>query len=69
MFHVLGIPSTSLSLALYDYFPTLCTHRPSLLSIERFSELSSHSIRIAIVVEVEGICSEEKQKSYEGFGS
>ena len=39
MFHKLGIPSTPVSLALDDYVPALCTHRPSLLPIERFSEV------------------------------
>ena len=52
-----------MSLALEDYVPALCTHRPSLLPIERFSELYSHSICIAIVVEVERTWSLRGSKS------
>jgi hypothetical protein len=33
-----GIPSKRKSLACIDYVPALCTHRPSLLPIERFDE-------------------------------
>ena len=33
-----GIPSKRESLARVDYVPALCTHRPSLLPIEWFSE-------------------------------
>ena len=36
--HERGIPSKCESSARVDYVPALCTHRPSLLSIERFSE-------------------------------
>ena len=36
--HERGIPSKRESSARVDYVPALCTHRPSLLSIERFSE-------------------------------
>ena len=34
-----GIPSKRKSSACIDYVPALCTHRPSLLPIERFSEV------------------------------
>ena len=34
-----GIPSKRKSSACVDYVPALCTHRPSLLPIERFSEV------------------------------
>ena len=34
-----GIPSRRESSARVDYVPALCTHRPSLLPIERFSEV------------------------------
>ena len=34
-----GIPSKLESSACADYVPALCTHRPSLLPIERFSEV------------------------------
>ena len=37
--HEPGIPSRRGSLARVDYVPALCTHRPSLLPIERFSEV------------------------------
>ena len=37
--HEPGIPSRRESLARVDYVPALCTHRPSLLPIERFSEV------------------------------
>ena len=63
VFHKLGIPSTPVSLALDDYVPALCTHRPSLLPIERFSELCRRSICIAIVVEVERTWSLRGSKS------
>ncbi len=33
-----GMPSKRESSARIDYVPALCTHRPSLLPIERFSE-------------------------------
>ena len=36
--HERGIPSKRESLARVDYVPALCTHRPSLLPIGRFSE-------------------------------
>ena len=36
--HERGIPSKCESSARVDYVPALCTHRPSLLPIERFSE-------------------------------
>ena len=36
--HERGIPSKRKSAACVDYVPPLCTHRPSLLPIERFSE-------------------------------
>ena len=35
----LGIPSKCMSLTRTEYVPALCTHRPSLLPIERFSEV------------------------------
>ena len=35
-----GIPSKHKSSACADYVPALCTHRPSLLPIEWFGELS-----------------------------
>ena len=35
-----GIPSKRESPARVDYVPALCTHRPSLLPIEWFSEAS-----------------------------
>ena len=35
-----GMPSKRESSARIDYVPALCTHRPSLLPIERFSEFS-----------------------------
>ena len=38
--HELGIPSKCESLTRIDYVPALCTHRPSLLPIELFSEVS-----------------------------
>ena len=34
-----GIPSKRKSSACVDYVPALCTHRPSLLPIERLSEI------------------------------
>ena len=34
-----GIPSKGTSSACADYVPALCTHRPSLLPIEWFSEV------------------------------
>ena len=34
-----GIPSKRKSSACVDYVPALCTHRPSLLPIELFSEM------------------------------
>ena len=34
-----GMPSKRKSSACVDYVPALCTHRPSLLPIERFSEV------------------------------
>ncbi len=34
-----GIPSKRESSTRIDYVPALCTHRPSLLLMERFSEL------------------------------
>ena len=37
--HERGIPSKRESSARVDYVPALCTHRPSLLPIERFSEV------------------------------
>ena len=37
--HKRGIPSKRESSARVDYVPALCTHRPSLLPIERFSEV------------------------------
>ena len=37
--HERGIPSKCESSARVDYVPALCTHRPSLLPIERFSEV------------------------------
>ena len=37
--HEPGIPSRRWSLASVDYVPALCTHRPSLLPIECFSEV------------------------------
>ncbi len=36
--HQRGIPSKRKSAACVDYVPALCTHRPSLLPIEWFSE-------------------------------
>ena len=36
--HERGIPSKRKSAACVDYVPALCTHRPSLLPIEWFSE-------------------------------
>ena len=38
--HQRGIPSKRKSAACVDYVPALCTHRPSLLPIEWFSEIS-----------------------------
>ena len=38
--HQLGIPSKSKSAACVDYVPAFCTHCPSLLPIEWFSEIS-----------------------------
>ena len=38
--HQRGIPSKRKSAACVDYVPALCTHRPSLLPIEWFSEVS-----------------------------
>ena len=38
--HERGIPSKRESSARVDYVPALCTHRPSLLPIEWFSEIS-----------------------------
>ena len=38
--HQRGIPSKRKSAACVDYVPVLCTHRPSLLPIEWFSEIS-----------------------------
>ena len=35
----LGIPSKCMSSTCIEYVPALCTHRPSLLPIERFSEV------------------------------
>ena len=37
--HQRGIPSKRKSAACVDYVPALCTHRPSLLPIEWFSEM------------------------------
>ncbi len=37
--HERGIPSKCESSARVDYVPALCTHRPSLLPIEWFSEI------------------------------
>ena len=37
--HERGIPSKRDSSDRVDYVPALCTHRPSLLPIERFSEV------------------------------
>ena len=37
--HEPGIPSKRESSARVDYVPVLCTHRPSLLPIEWFSEI------------------------------
>ena len=37
--HERGIPSKRESSARVDYVPVLCTHRPSLLPIECFSEV------------------------------
>ena len=37
--HQRGIPSKRKSAACVDYVPALCTHRPSLLPIEWFSEI------------------------------
>ena len=37
--HERGIPSKHESSARVDYVPALCTHRPSLLPIEWFSEI------------------------------
>ena len=37
--HERGIPSKCESSARVDYVPALCTHRPSLLPIEWFSEV------------------------------
>ena len=37
--HERGIPSKRESQARVDYVPALCTHRPSLLPIEWFSEV------------------------------
>ena len=37
--HERGIPSKRESSARVDYVPALCTHRPSLLPIEWFSEI------------------------------
>ena len=41
--HQRGIPSKRKSAACVDYVPALCTHRPSLLPIEWFSEVSGFS--------------------------
>ena len=41
--HERGIPSKRKSAACVDYVPALCTHRPSLLPIEWFSEDSGSS--------------------------
>ena len=38
MGHERGIPSKDKSSPCADYVPALCTHRPSLLPIERLSE-------------------------------
>ena len=38
MDHERGIPCKHMSSACAEYVPALCTHRPSLLPIERFSE-------------------------------
>ena len=43
--HERGIPSKCKSSACVDYVPALCTHRPSLLPIERLSETSGLSCR------------------------
>ncbi len=40
-----GIPSKRESSAHVDYVPALCTHRPSLLPIEWFSEASGLDLR------------------------
>ena len=42
--HERGIPSKCESSARVDYVPALCTHRPSLLPIERFSEKSGFDL-------------------------
>ena len=42
--HERGIPSKRESSARVDYVPALCTHRPSLLPIEWFSEASGSAL-------------------------
>ena len=44
-----GIPSKRNSSDCADYVPALCTHRPSLLPIERFSEVFGLSLRGPLV--------------------
>ena len=45
--HERGIPSKHKSAACVDYVPALCTHRPSLLPIEWFSEESGSAAGVA----------------------
>ena len=53
--HERGIPSKRQSSAGADYVPALCTHRPSLLPIEWFSEtLGLESVRRFRVVDGDG---------------
>ena len=53
--HERGIPSKCESSARVDYVPALCTHRPSLLPIEWFSEtLGLESVRRFRVVDGDG---------------
>ena len=51
-----GIPSKGTSSACADYVPALCTHRPSLLPIEWFSEVIRFvSVRWQHITDVEKI--------------
>ncbi|ETW55300.1 hypothetical protein PFUGPA_02712, partial [Plasmodium falciparum Palo Alto/Uganda] len=40
-----GMPSKHDSLDCADYVPALCTHRPSLLPIERYDELFGYELK------------------------
>ena len=49
-----GIPSKRKSSTCIDYVPALCTHRPSLLPIERFNEFRGFGISGSLWIWVSG---------------